>query len=120
MSLVRFLEVPQLKPDSWKLGFFVTKMAHYLYILFSKLKKTFYVGESHDVIERLEKHNSHAYNPKSFTKITSDWEIALNYKCRTKEDALYLEKFIKRMKSKKFILRMLENPDILSDILNKK
>ena len=37
-----------------------------------------------------------------------------------KEDAQYLEKFIKRMKSKKFILKIIENPIILDDILSKK
>tara|TARA_R100001369_G_C3287289_1_gene163226 strand:+ start:116 stop:253 length:138 start_codon:yes stop_codon:yes gene_type:complete len=38
----------------------------------------------------------------------------------SKEDAIFLEKFIKRMKSKKFIRKIVDNPGILKDILEKK
>ena len=94
-------------------------MAHYLYIIFSPSKKTFYVGETDDLEIRLEKHNSHAYSG-SFTKIASDWEFALTKIFKEKKDAIFLEKFIKRMKSKKFIVRVIENPQILDDILKKR
>lgn len=95
-------------------------MEHFLYILFSKSKDSFYIGESHNVEERLVKHNTHVYNPKCFTKIANDWEIALKYPCKSKEDALYVERYIKRMKSKKFILKIIDNHDILTDILQKR
>ena len=75
----------------------------------------------------LEKHqmflfdlyNKHHFK-KSFTKSAIDWEIKLEFKCINKEHALYLEKFIKRMKSKKFIEKLIINPLILKDILDKK
>ena len=38
-----------------------------------------------------------------FTKIANDWEVKLLLNCDNKENAKYLEAFIKRMKSKKFI-----------------
>ncbi|MFT6836483.1 MAG: putative endonuclease, partial [Sediminicola sp.] len=38
----------------------------------------------------------------------------------SKDDALYLERFIKRMKSRIFIQKIIDNPHILMDILNKK
>ena len=95
-------------------------MEHFVYILYSRSKDAYYVGESHDTYQRLIKHNEHAYNAKSFTKIAKDWEISLNFSCSSKDDALFLEKFIKRMKSRKFILKLIANPEILLDILNKK
>jgi len=84
------------------MGFFVfiTLRMHYLYIIFSNSLNKFYVGESHNIKERLQKHNSHTYKG-AFTKITDDWQIALSKKCDTKDDALFLEALIKRMKSKK-------------------
>lgn len=95
-------------------------MEHFLYILFSNSKNSFYIGESHNVEERLIKHNTHVYNPKSFTKITNDWEIALKFTCKSKDEALFLERYIKQMKSKKFILKIINNQDILTDILKKR
>ncbi|WP_273275245.1 GIY-YIG nuclease family protein, partial [Maribacter polysiphoniae] len=68
---------------------------------------------------RLEQHNQHHFK-KNFTKAAEDWTIALSKKCTSKEDALYLEKFIKRMKSKKFIQKVIEKPEILDDLILKK
>ena len=92
---------------------------HYLYIIYSPSKAKYYVGETHSITERIEMHNNHTYHG-SFTKIASDWRIALNFECIHKDDALFLEKFIKRMKSKKFILKIIENPAILKNILNQR
>ena len=94
-------------------------MKHFLYIIYSKSKDAYYVRESHNVEERLIKHNNHLYKG-GYTKLASDWEIALSFECNNKYNAVYLEKFIKRMKSKKFITKIIQNPDILKDILNKK
>jgi len=94
-------------------------MPHFLYILFSNSSDKFYVGETHNVIERISKHNEHFYK-NSFSKIANDWELVLTFECTDKNDALYLEKFIKKMKSKVFIEKIIGNPEILNDILSKK
>lgn len=92
---------------------------HFLYIIFSKKVDKYYVGESTSAFSRIQQHNKH-YFKKNFTKIASDWEIKLLFQTNTKADALFLEKFIKRMKSRVFIEKLIDNPDILVDILNKK
>ena len=94
-------------------------MSHFLYVLFSKSKSKYYVGETHNINERLLGHNYHTYT-NSFTKIANDWEMILTFECLNKTDALYLERFIKRMKSKVFIEKIIQNPEILTDILSKK
>lgn len=94
-------------------------MAHYLYILHSKLTNAYYTGETHDLEERITKHNNHTYK-KSFTKTATDWEVILTFECSNRSEALYLESFIKKMKSKVFIEKIISNPDILKDILSKK
>lgn len=92
---------------------------HYLYILYSKSSQKFYIGETHNIDERILKHQNHSYS-NSFTKIANDWEIALTFICSNKEEALYLENFIKRMKSKVFNNKIIVEPSILKEILSKR
>ena len=75
---------------------------HYLYIIYSKSKNRYYVGESVNPDERLIAHNNHKYS-LSYTKIANDWKIVLSYPFEKKEQALKAEKFIKKMKSKQFL-----------------
>jgi putative endonuclease len=94
-------------------------MTHFLYILYSKTSIKYYVGETHNIQERISKHNQHTYS-NSFSKIANDWELVLSYECDDRDNALYLERFIKKMKSKVFIEKIISKPEILSDILSKK
>ena len=89
---------------------------HYLYIIHSKSTDKFYIGETHNIAERLQKHNEHSYT-NSFTKIASDWKLALQFDCVNRDNALLLERFIKKMKSRKFIEKIIAQPNILQDIL---
>ena len=99
--------------------FFNTHSMHYLYILYSKSSQKFYIGETNNINERVIKHNNHSYS-NSFTKIANDWEIVLTFNCTDRDEALYLERFIKRMKSKTFNDKIINDPSILKDILSKR
>ena len=92
---------------------------HYLYILYSKAKDNYYIGETTNVKTRCEMHNKHSFK-KAYTKIADDWTVSMKFLCNSRQDALYLERFIKKMKSKKFTKKVIDNPTILSDILSKK
>lgn len=92
---------------------------HFLYIIYSEKHSTYYVGETEDIKTRLIQHNQH-YFKKSYTKFSNDWVIKLKFKCNSIEDARFLEKFIKRMKSKIFIEKIIFDNSILKDILSKK
>ena len=91
---------------------------HYLYIIFSESLGNYYIGESPDTEHRLNQHNTH-YFKKNFTKAASDWVIKLKFETSAKEDAVFLEGFIKKMKSKKFIEKVIAKPTILTEILEK-
>ena len=114
------LEVPQ-NPNRNIRVFCLTSFLkmHYLYILYSKSTTKYYVGETHNIEERLIKHNQHTYSG-SFTKIANDWDLILLFNCSNKEEAVFLERFIKKMKSRIFIEKIIKNPSILEDILSKK
>lgn len=94
-------------------------MSHFIYLLFSKTTSKYYIGETHNVEERIKNHNQHYYL-NSYSKIANDWELVLSFECIDRSTALYLEKFIKKMKSRVFIQKIIANPEILSDILSKK
>jgi putative endonuclease len=57
---------------------------------------------------------------KALSKIATDWELIFQKEFEDKQEALFLERFIKRMKSRKFIQKIIENPEILNDILSKR
>jgi len=92
---------------------------HFVYIIYSNCVDKFYVGETADVENRLILHKSGKFKG-AFTKIAHDWRIVLEFECENREDALFLESFIKRMKSRKFIEKITQTPSILYDILEKR
>ncbi|MFO8147399.1 MAG: GIY-YIG nuclease family protein [Bacteroidota bacterium] len=91
---------------------------HYLYIIFSETMKKFYIGETSDVENRLIQHNTH-YFKTNFTKGAEDWIIKLKFPTKSKDEAVLLERFIKKMKSRKFIEKIISKPSILTEILEK-
>ena len=92
---------------------------YFVSIIYSVKLDNFYVGTTDDVQRRFQVHNSITYlffyNVKGVP-----WNLVLNYVCDKSETAYKLEKFIKRMKSRKFIFKIIEDSAILDDIcLNK-
>jgi putative endonuclease len=76
---------------------------YYVYILQSIKDQSFYIGYSKDPKARLEKHNR---PHKGYTARKQPWEIFFIEQYQTKEEALQRERFIKKQKSKQFILNL--------------
>jgi putative endonuclease len=91
---------------------------HYCYILYSPTLDSFYVGQAVDPHIRLIEHNEGKYD-KSYTTKVSDWEHYLLIECHSKTQAIKIESFIKRMKSKKFIERLKHEQQIIKDVLDR-
>ena len=92
---------------------------HSLYIIYSEKLDRYYTGETPNFDNRLNQHNSHYFN-NNYTKGAKDWTLKLLFQTRNREEALYLEGFIKRMKSKKFIEKVIADSKILNDLLEKR
>jgi putative endonuclease len=73
-----------------------------VYILYSGKLDKFYIGQTTDLNLRLSQHNDP--NSSYSTKGGQPWEIFLTIPCKSVSHAMKLEKHIKNMKSKKFIL----------------
>ena len=80
----------------------------YLYILHSESFNKYYVGYTNDIFRRLEEHNSSKFN--SFTHKYRPWILsALFQVSEDKGEAIKIERFIKKQKSRTLILQLI-NP----------
>jgi putative endonuclease len=96
--LVRAQEEERKNPQLDTGDFF---MEHFVYILHSVKLNRFYIGETINLTQRLEFHKN---SPSSkFTGKAGDWTLFLEIKCTSKNQALHIEKHIKKMKSKTYI-----------------
>ena len=96
--------------------FFMIK--HFVYILYSQKIDKYYIGETHDVNLRIEKHNEDYYDNK-WTKKGKPWCIYFSIECLCKRQAKQVEQHIKRMKSRKYIENLAKYPEISNKLLSK-
>ena len=75
-------------------------MKFYVYIIYSLLRDKYYIGYSHDPIERLDEHNLGA---TTSTRTGSPWKLVYKEEYSSKHDAILREVEIKKMKSRKYI-----------------
>ena len=81
------------------------------YIIYSKAFNKYYSGITHDnVADRLEKHNT-SFHGTHFTSSAKDWVLKLVVDCDSFSTARKMELYVKRMKSRKFIEKLIENPE---------
>ena len=89
-----------------------------VYILYSKLSDSFYIGQTIDFEKRIEEHNNHVYH-KAETKKTSDWKLYFKIECTNRKQAILIEKHIKSMKSKIYLQNLKKYPEMTEKLLRK-
>jgi len=78
----------------------------YIYILYSDTSDIFYVGYTNNYIRRLAEHNQSEKN--TFTSKHHPWVLKAVYSCGEIEgEAMRIEKFIKKQKSRKLIEKLI-------------
>ena len=91
---------------------------HYVYILYSKKLNRYYTGQSSDPEQRLLQHND-AENNKNWTRKGLPWESYLTIVCESKRQAMQIEHYIKKMKSRKYIEGLKADPSLINELLKK-
>ncbi|WP_136827468.1 GIY-YIG nuclease family protein [Pedobacter cryophilus] len=91
-------------------------MNFFIYIIYSPSVDQFYVGQTIDLIERINQHNN-AFFENSSTKKGIPWEIYFKLECSTRNQAILIENHIKRMKSRKYYSSLLLYPEISEKLL---
>lgn len=82
-----------------------------VYIIYSKSIDRFYIGSCLNFSERLKQHNSQHFE-SAYTRVASDWELYYRIVNLNQTQAIQIEKHIKRMKSRKYILNLKRFPAI--------
>ncbi len=90
---------------------------HFVYILYSNSADKYYVGETSNLEIRLDNHKSGFYS-NAFTTIATDWGLFFKIECNDISQARKIEKHIKSMKSRKYILNLCSFPAISERLLN--
>jgi putative endonuclease len=76
---------------------------YYIYILYSSAADLFYVGHTNDYNRRLREHNEQEYF-NTFTSKHRPWILKAVFECSNSElEALKIERFIKKQKSRKLL-----------------
>ena len=87
-------------------------MNYSVYILYSTKLDRFYIGTTDDVPKRLIEHNNLQYKD-AFTSRGHPWVLYLSIDGLSSEKAYYIERQIKKMKSKKYIENLISYPEII-------
>ena len=84
-----------------------TTMNFYIYILYSKSIDKYYVGFSNDPWKRLEQHLNN--DPDKFTGKAKDWVLSVAFwVSHESKDAIKIERFIKKQKSRVLIEKLID------------
>lgn len=73
---------------------------YYFYILQSELDLSYYVGQCHNIEDRLERHNQ---GRNKYTKLKCPWQLVYFEEYETRSEAMSREQGIKKKKSKRYI-----------------
>ena len=82
-----------------------------VYILYSKETERYYVGQTEDLIDRLDQHLNKLFI-KSYTQNADDWTVFFAIECISRKQAVNIEAHIKRMKSRKYFEDLKKYPEI--------
>jgi putative endonuclease len=81
---------------------------YFVYILYSNEYNKYYVGFTSNPYKRLEEHNTGTFN--TFTSNYRPWIQVAVFDCgNNKNDALDLERFIKKQKNTRFIKNLIRS-----------
>jgi len=91
---------------------------YYIYILYSPASDLFYVGYTNNYKNRLSQHNNQD-NFNTFTSKHRPWLLKAAFECSlTEKEAIRIERFIKKQKSRKLLEQLVNSNFIPSGVLD--
>ena len=90
-----------------------------VYIIYSNKTDKYYIGTTDDFNKRLEEHNN-AFYPNAYTRKGEPWILKKCFYCEFSKEAYFMERFIKRMKSRDFIEKIINDPSLFYEIMKGK
>ncbi len=75
---------------------------YFIYAIYNKSVDKIYIGQTEDLIQRIELHNNHMF--KGYTsRFQGKWELIYKESAATRSEALKREKQLKSYQGRKFI-----------------
>jgi putative endonuclease len=90
----------------------------YIYILYSQSADRYYIGHTDDLVRRIEEHNNIIKN--SYTSKFRPWILKASFPVsESRGEARKIEFYLKKMKSRFLIEKLIMNPDEFDLILKR-
>jgi len=77
---------------------------YFVYILESELDKSFYIGYTSNIENRVHEHN---FGRTGYTKLMRPWKLVYKKEFEVKSEAIKYERYLKRLKSKIYIVQLI-------------
>lgn len=81
-------------------------MKYYVYILESEFDHSFYIGQTSNLKQRLDKHNE---GLSKYTKKKIPWKIVYHEEYATRGEAMKRERFLKKQRNRNFYMNLISN-----------
>ena len=92
-------------------------MIAYTYILFSEKLDRYYIGSTQLMPEdRLKQHLAKSYGNAKFTAKANDWKLRFVIECQSIDVARKIERHLKKMKNRKYLEWLFDNPEAIDKI----
>ena len=93
-------------------------MEYFVYIIYSEENDAYYIGQTHDLKQRIILHNTGHFKQSS-TKFAKDWILHYKLKCNSRTQALRIEKHIKNNRNRNYYRNLTKYPEIGDKLLIK-
>jgi putative endonuclease len=75
----------------------------YVYVVFNRKHRKFYIGQTADLKERLILHNTKTFKGSYTASFDGEWELIYSESAITREDAIIREKQLKSYRGREFV-----------------
>jgi putative endonuclease len=79
---------------------------YFIYILQSAKDKSYYVGYTNNIDNRLYEHN---FGRTRYTKLKRPWNLVYKEEYKTRKEAFKRERYLKKLKSKQYLENLIKN-----------
>ena len=86
-----------------------------LYIVKSRERGRYYIGSTETVALRVAQHNEPSANPSRWTRRGAPWDLVYEREFGSKREAIRAERYVKVMKSRAFIEKLVSGEYQLPD-----
>ncbi len=78
-----------------------------IYAIYNKAHNRIYIGQTHNIKERLELHNFHMFKNSYTARYSGNWELIYQEKVLDRKTALKREKQLKSYKGREFVRKFI-------------